>query len=71
MLVIGDSGTGKTSLIHRYVLNKFRSEDKTTIGIDFAIKILNWDANTDVKLEIWDIAGKTFNITKIQLFSSR
>jgi hypothetical protein len=28
------------------------------IGVDFALKVLNWDADTIVRLQLWDIAGK-------------
>ncbi|KAJ8321957.1 hypothetical protein KUTeg_000428 [Tegillarca granosa] len=31
---------------------------KQTIGVDFALKVLNWDADTIVRLQLWDIAGQ-------------
>ena len=30
------------------------------IGVDFAMKVLNWDKNTIVRLQLWDIAGHYF-----------
>ncbi len=27
------------------------------IGVDFALKVLNWDANSTIRLQLWDIAG--------------
>ncbi len=30
---------------------------KSTIGVDFALKVINWDPNTVVHLQLWDIAG--------------
>ena len=27
------------------------------IGVDFALKVINWDANTLIRLQLWDIAG--------------
>jgi GTPase SAR1 family protein len=30
---------------------------KATIGVDFALKVLNWDPYTTVRLQLWDIAG--------------
>lgn len=28
------------------------------IGVDFALKVLNWDSSTTIRLQLWDIAGK-------------
>jgi len=57
VVVIGDAGVGKTSLISRYVHNIFRSDYKTTIGVDFSLKVFNRH-ETQVKLQLWDIAGQ-------------
>ena len=56
LVVLGDSGVGKTSLIHRYVQNQFRADFKATIGADFNSKTINV-ANQEVDLQIWDTAG--------------
>ncbi|KYQ49191.1 Ras-related protein Rab-32 [Trachymyrmex zeteki] len=56
-LVIGDYGVGKTALVRRYTEGKFSSNYKITIGADFAIKTLDWDPQTKINLQLWDIAG--------------
>jgi len=58
LLVIGDLGVGKTSIIKRYVHQNFSSHYRATIGVDFALKVLHWDPETVVRLQLWDIAGE-------------
>ena len=58
ILVIGDLGTGKTAIIKRYVHQFFSEHYRATIGVDFALKVINWDQNTIIRLQLWDIAGQ-------------
>ena len=57
LLMIGDSGVGKTCLLLRYSNDSFSPTFITTIGIDFKIKTVQLDGKT-VKLQIWDTAGQ-------------
>ena len=57
ILLIGDSGVGKTSVILRYTKNVFHEEFLNSIGVDFKSKDLNIDGRK-VKLQIWDTAGQ-------------
>jgi small GTP-binding protein len=57
VLIIGDSGVGKSSILLRYVDDKFRDSFVSTIGIDFRVKkIVHKDMN--IKLQIWDTSGQ-------------
>lgn len=58
VLVIGDLGAGKSSIILRYVNKRFDERYKASIGVDFALKTLEWDSKTVVRLQLWDIAGE-------------
>ncbi|KAH0819429.1 hypothetical protein GEV33_003361 [Tenebrio molitor] len=57
LLIIGDSGVGKSSLLLRFADNTFSGSYITTIGVDFKIKTVSLDGQK-VKLQIWDTAGQ-------------
>ena len=56
VILIGDSSTGKTSLINRFVNKTFDEKYLCTIGVDFFMKTLELASQT-IKLQIWDTAG--------------
>jgi len=58
ILVVGDIGAGKTSIIQRYVNNHFSTQYKSTIGVDFALKVIQINQSTILRLQLWDIAGQ-------------
>ncbi|RWS17049.1 ras-related protein Rab-32-like protein [Dinothrombium tinctorium] len=58
ILIIGEPYAGKTSFITRYVHQKFSDMYRATVGVDFALKIVQWNADTVIKLQLWDIAGQ-------------
>jgi len=55
LLMVGESGTGKTCLIRQYVHKVFQPTSKATIGVDFALRVIPPNNTT---LQIWDIAGQ-------------
>ena len=57
IIILGDSGVGKTSLMNRFVKNKFSTQYKATIGADFLTKDMEIDG-TPVNIQIWDTAGQ-------------
>lgn len=57
VVLIGDSGVGKTNILSRFTRNDFTLESKSTIGVDFATRALEVDGKR-VKAQIWDTAGQ-------------
>ncbi len=57
LLLIGDSGVGKTCVLFRYADDTFNTTFISTIGIDFKIKTIELDGKR-IKLQIWDTAGQ-------------
>lgn len=57
MIIVGDSGVGKTNLLTRFCDDVFRNSYVATVGVDFVLKPVEVD-NSIVKLQIWDTAGQ-------------
>ena len=57
LLIIGDSGVGKSCLLLRFAEGTYTDSYISTIGVDFKIHTVNLDGKV-VKLQIWDTAGQ-------------
>ena len=58
IIIIGDSGVGKTSLLSKYIKGVFPSSPLPTIAIEFATKIIQIKEGGFIKAQIWDTAGQ-------------
>ena len=58
LILLGDSGVGKTNLISRYISNSFDENTRATIGVEFFCKNFRINKKRTIKVEIWDTAGQ-------------
>ncbi|XP_050420798.1 ras-related protein Rab-11A isoform X1 [Adelges cooleyi] len=57
VVLIGDSGVGKSNLLARFTRNEFNLESKSTIGVEFATRSIKVNKKV-IKAQIWDTAGQ-------------
>ena len=57
LVLIGDSGVGKTNILSRYINNEFSYSSKSTVGVEFGSKIIKTN-DKNIKIQIWDTAGQ-------------
>lgn len=57
IVMIGDSGVGKTNIMTKFSRNIFSQTSKATIGVDFASRSISID-DKHIKIQIWDTAGQ-------------
>ena len=57
LLLLGDSSVGKTSILNKYISNKFDESSISTVGVDYMDKIIDYN-KFKIKLQIWDTSGE-------------
>ncbi|CAL1268342.1 unnamed protein product [Larinioides sclopetarius] len=57
VVFVGDSGTGKTSILQRFCTDSFKATFSATIGVDFQVKTIEVDGER-IALQLWDTAGQ-------------
>jgi len=57
LLLVGDSGVGKTSLLLRFTANSFSDTIRNTVGVDLKVKMVKMNGAV-LKLTVWDTAGQ-------------
>jgi len=57
IVLVGDSGVGKSNLLSRFTKGEFYEETKSTIGVEFAVKSVPVESKI-IKAQIWDTAGQ-------------
>lgn len=58
LVLVGDSGVGKSNLLSRFTRNEFSLDEKTTIGVEFSTRIIPMSDGRNIKAQIWDTAGQ-------------
>jgi len=57
-ILVGEPGVGKTSILSRYVDNKFSEKYNATVGVEFGAKTIELTQSTRLRLQIWDTTGQ-------------
>ena len=68
IIVIGTSGTGKTSFVNKWTKNIFNETYKATIVSEFGFKIFDCDGKL-YRIQLWDLAGQDKNATITKIFA--
>jgi len=58
IVLVGDSGVGKSNLLSRFTRDNFSSDEKSTIGVEFATRVVAMPDGKLIKAQIWDTAGQ-------------
>jgi small GTP-binding protein len=68
IIVIGNSGVGKTSFVNKWTKNIFSNSSKATIGSEYGYKVFEHNC-TIYNIQLWDIAGQDKNIMVTKYFA--
>ena len=68
IIVVGNSGTGKTSFVNKWIKDTFDETYKATIVSEFSYKIVEYKEKS-YKIQLWDLAGMDQNICITKIFS--
>ena len=68
IIVIGDSGTGKTSFVNKWTKNIFSDTYKATIVSEFGFKIFEYNGKL-YRIQLWDLAGQDKNAMVTKIFA--
>lgn len=68
IIVIGTSGTGKTSIVNKYTKNEFLEAYRATVVSEYGFKVFTYNG-VFYRVQIWDLAGQDKNATILKLFS--
>lgn len=58
IVLLGEANVGKTSLLYRWIENKFRENYKSTLGVNLLKKDMNIEGYGEVSAQIWDLGGQ-------------
>ncbi len=58
LVLLGEANVGKTSLVYRFIENKFRENYKSTLGVNLLKKDMEIDKYGSVSAQIWDLGGQ-------------
>ena len=68
IIVVGNSGTGKTSFVNKWIKDTFDESYKATIVSEFSFKVIDYK-DKSYKIQLWDLAGMDQNICITKIFS--
>jgi small GTP-binding protein len=58
LILIGSAAVGKSQILMKYTKDQFSEQSQTTIGVEYATKILTTANGSRIKFQIWDTAGQ-------------
>lgn len=59
IVLVGAPGVGKTSFVERYIRKRFKKEYAPTVGVNCYQRLIEYDADTTINMQLWDFSGET------------